>query len=610
MSKKTEELRKIKFHTKRDYQKALYFILEPIEEYYREDKKGHLNLGYTGAVYSKKTQEIEAFLRPLWGIAPLLAGDKNEQWQERYLAGIKAGTNPESKDYWGTAGDYDQLLVEMASLSTALLLAKEKFWDVLNSTEQENLAVWLLQINGKEMPKSNWLFFRILVNLAMRKCQMSWSKAQLEKDFEVIDNSYVGDGWYFDENLEQRDYYVSFAFHYYGLLYAKQMEAEEAERSAILKERAAIFAKTFLYWFDEKGEAIPFGRSLTYRFAQSAFWAALVYADVEAISWGKVKGILAGNMTGWLAKNIFNEKGLLTIGYHYPNLVMAEGYNAPGSPYWALKTFLLLAVPEEHPYWQVDIEPIQHEKKVMPISEARMLVTVNGNHNQAFVAGQIEQKQAHIDAKYSKLVYSTAFGVSVSKGSIYYKQGGFDNCLALAEVQECKYYRSKLLTEEFEIQKDRTINVWRPWHDVQVHTTILPYGEWHIRIHRIEADRELHIIEGGFSVPMAKEDEEENYTEGIMYHSQIGTTSIWNVAGWEELEMQVPEPNTNLFFARSTYPTLKRKIKKGKTQVISLIGGITTARDQEIQIPKVLLVNGGITIDGAEGKKNFKIDYI
>ena len=27
--------------------------------------------------------------------------------------------------------------------------------------------------------------------------------------------------------------------------------------------------------------------------------------------------------------------------YHYENLVMAEGYNAPGSLYWSLKTFLV-----------------------------------------------------------------------------------------------------------------------------------------------------------------------------------------------------------------------------------------------------------------------------
>jgi Uncharacterized protein conserved in bacteria len=269
-----------------------------------------------------------------------------------------------------------------------------------------------------------------------------------------------------------------------------------------------------------------------------------------------------------------------------------------------------LAVPEEHSYWQAKIKQVLHEKKVIPIPEARMLITVNGNHNQSFVAGQIEQKQAHIDAKYSKLVYSTTFGVSVSKGSIYYKQGGFDSCLALAEAEECKYYRSKLLMEEFEIREDRTINIWKPWHNVKVHTTVIPYGEWHIRIHDIESERELDAIEGGFTVPIANENEEQNFAQGIIYDSQVGITAIWNIEGWEEAQMQIPEPNTSLFFARSIYPTLKTKIKKGKTRVISLIGGITTVEKQEIQIPKVLLKNGKLTVEGTEGKKNFKVDMI
>lgn len=40
-----------------------------------------------------------------------------------------------------------------------------------------------------------------------------------------------------------------------------------------------------------------------------------------------------------------------TIGYCYPQMYMAERYNAPGSPYWGMKSFLLLALPDDHPFW-------------------------------------------------------------------------------------------------------------------------------------------------------------------------------------------------------------------------------------------------------------------
>ncbi|MGZ7236539.1 DUF2264 domain-containing protein, partial [Streptococcus pyogenes] len=80
-----------------------------------------------------------------------------------------------------------------------------------------------------------------------------------------------------------------------------------------------------------------------------------------AIPWGQVRGLLAKHLRNWMAQEIFTFDGRLSIGYHYENHVMAEGYNAPGSPYWGLKTFLLLAVAETHPFWRAEPEPIKRE---------------------------------------------------------------------------------------------------------------------------------------------------------------------------------------------------------------------------------------------------------
>ncbi|RTK75359.1 DUF2264 domain-containing protein, partial [Enterococcus faecalis] len=92
----------------------------------------------------------------------------------------------------------------------------------------------------------------------------------------------------------------------------------------------------------------------TYRFAQGAFFAALIFAEVEALPWGQIKTLLAKHLHCWMQQAIFTYDGRLSIGYHYENLVMAEGYNAPGSPYWAFKTFLLLAVDQDHPFWRAE----------------------------------------------------------------------------------------------------------------------------------------------------------------------------------------------------------------------------------------------------------------
>lgn len=594
----------IPFEKKGDFKKAFLEIMNPILPLYQKSRKGRLNLGGSGSVYSEDVRQIEAFLRPLWALGPYLVKDGHDELEYEYLEGIKAGTNPSSPEYWGQTHDYDQRLVEMASLANTLLLAKEKTWDRFSQEEQDHLFNWLIQINHHEIPLSNWLFFRVLVNIAMKNCGREWDEERVSKDLDIIDGCYIGNGWYYDENPSQMDYYISFAIHYYSLIYYKFMKKDDPLRSSVMKERAITFAQTFKYWFDEKGEAVPFGRSLSYRFSQCAFWTALVFADVEALPWGEIKGIISRNMQQWMKKDIFSRDGILTIGYHYPNLVMAEGYNAPGSPYWSLKSFLLLAVPDKHPFWESESLPINFKEKQKAIPEARMLISQSVDQLQAYVAGQLEQKQAHIDAKYSKFVYSTTFGVSVSKGSIYYKQGGFDNCLALSE--EDTYYRSKLITDEYEIHDDYVVSVWHPWKNVRIKTTIIPIVDWHIRIHDIQNERKIHAVEGGFSVPIEDNDRITESVSGVQYQSLVGTSSMFSIEGYSKAVIQTPEPNTNLYFNRNTYPSLEVELEVGNHRLISLVGG--TVLDGSTEIPQIELNGDSLELRYQGMDKTFLLD--
>ena len=62
------------------------------------------------------------------------------------------------------------------------------------------------------------------------------------------------------------------------------MEKEDPEHTALFKERAKTFSESFIYWFDDEGKALPFGRSLTYRFAQAAFFSACAHASGPRLS--------------------------------------------------------------------------------------------------------------------------------------------------------------------------------------------------------------------------------------------------------------------------------------------------------------------------------------
>lgn len=54
---------------------------------------------------------------------------------------------------------------------------------------------------------------------------------------------YLGNGWYSDGKRPQKDYYVSFGIHFYCLLYARFMEKEDPEHTALLRNAQRHFQR-------------------------------------------------------------------------------------------------------------------------------------------------------------------------------------------------------------------------------------------------------------------------------------------------------------------------------------------------------------------------------
>lgn len=562
------------FLTRLDYQRALEDMIAPLREAILADDYPGLNLGSSGAVYDRTRAEMEALVRPLWGLAPYWRVCPDDPLRAAYVEKVIAGTDPEHAFYWGKITDYDQYIVEAAALSLTLLLQKDAFWTALPQKNQRKLVAWLSQALECKIPKNNWTFFKVLIRVALFHCGEPLAKEELSQELALIDSMYVGDGWYVDGKTTQRDYYIPFAFHYYGLIYATFMQDEDPEWAQRFKERATLFAQDFVYYFDEDGEALPYGRSLTYRFAQGAFFSALVFADVEAIPWGQVRGLLAKHLRNWMAQEIFTFDGRLSIGYHYENHVMAEGYNAPGSPYWGLKTFLLLAVAETHPFWWAEPEPIKREPQKR-IEKGNMLLVHNekSHHLLGYPAGLMLEQQAHAQAKYSKFVYSSKLGFSVPKAGITYAEGAFDSTLAIA--RDGSYFRTKGAVMDYRVTEKGVFYQWAPFEEVVIETEIYPFGQWHVRVHELTTTISLDLREGGFSVPLI----------GRLPQAQTGLTwsrvseegfcsQIINIEGYQQASIVQPEANTSVFFPRTSFPYLAQHILPGKHRLICLVGGI------------------------------------
>ncbi len=561
-----EKLKTNPLKTRGDAQKAVRDIIRPLKEHF-SPKKAFLSLGHTSAAYSDETAMIEAFSRPLWALAPLFTDGGDDDWAEIYRQGFIAGTDPESDEYWGSVSDYDQKLVEMAAMGLGLILAPDKLWDPLTDKEKDNLYTWLNYVNTKKAWECNWRLFAVMVNLGFKRVGRPYNEAVVKAAFDTVETFYLGDGWYADGVNAHCDYYVPFAIYFYSLIYAKVMEKEDAPLSDKIKERAKKFAEDFIYFFSPDGSAVPFGRSMTYRFAQCAFWSAYAYAEVDGFSNGVVKGIILRNLRSWFERPIFSEGGLLTIGHGYPNLIMTEGYNAPGSPYWALKSFLILALPENHPFWTCEEEPLPELDSVHPMPKAHMIACRENNHAVLFNSGYpYENCHTHCGAKYEKFAYSNIHGFSTPKSDIGIARGAYDSALAFTENDN--FYRTKLKCDEYEIFDDYIYTTSSPWRDVKVRTWIIPGLPWSVRIHKILASRDITVQDGGFSFDRSKVSDCKRDDSSAYAICDNLVTGVCDLLGNAKPDIVWAESNTNLLFSRSGIPTLVSNVQNGAEQTL------------------------------------------
>lgn len=538
--------------TRADWRALMKELWRPLEPLCREGGSQVL-YGELRVHYEKRAEALESFSRPLWGLIPLEIGgglERSEETWELIARILSEGTDPASSGYWGDLHDTDTRIVEMAVWGFALFAIPGALWPRLSSKEQSRVAAWLGQVNAVSVQGNNWLFFRILVNLGLRAVGETWNPQAVTTDLACIDDLYIGDGWYSDGKKGHRDYYVPWAFHTYGLIFARYGADLDLQMAEKFRERARLFAPQFARWFAGNGAAIPFGRSLTYRFAQSAFFAALAFSETEALPWGAVKGLLARNLRWWLRQPIFDVSGKLTVGYGYPNPFMGEHYNSSGSPYWALKALLPLALPESHPFWQAEeTAPPDDDEHSFQSSDTFLLkrdpvqghVLMLNNHQsgQPFVR--------HANAKYAKFAYSTGFSFSypMKEGSL--EEGGFDNVLAVSADGNHWKIREKPL--DCSRWGNALYSRWQPYPGWEIETWLLPALPGYAAIHRINAPENAHVYAGGFSLGYR-----DVYTEIETWRSfdQIGAQShlarsvVRLLHGVGEGCVFRPEPNSHL----------------------------------------------------------------
>ena len=569
---------------RKDFEALLFRYLNPLLQHYSAGG-ALLHLAGGGAQYEDNVIPMEAWARPLWGLVPFWTGggrSADNVFEDLYRRGLAAGTNPDSPEYWGSCRDHDQKFVEMAAIAYGLLWAPDVLWQPLTQEERENVSAWLRQINAHTCPPGNWLWFRVLVNLALRSRGCRYDAQLLVSDLDTLDAFYLDNGWYQDGPTGLPDYYNAMTFQFFLLIYisvcgAGEYGATDSARTDRYARRVKEFAADYLKLFSARGEGVPYGRSMTYRFAQAGFWSMAAATGTNLgpeFSPDALKGLVARNIAAWDPARITDNGGVLTIGYHYPNLHMAEGYNAAGSPMWCFMAFACLALPDHDPFWCDSIgdsPQLNHAGCKEALGGSALVQRDAAGEVTLFPSGRVPGHPfAQSDNKYSKFAYSSRFGFSVARSQRTLEEAAPDSILAFV-INGRVFVRDGV--EESEVRRDSAgalvlVSRWSPWLGIEVETELEPLADSasHIRCHRITSNLscECEAYDCGFAVPGDYHNKTLADVERICRVRAAGPTPGSPM-------LIKPEANTNITCGKTLIPAVRYIIMPGITKLTTVV---------------------------------------
>lgn len=213
-------------------------------------------------------------------------------------------------------------------------------------------------------------------------------------------------------------------------------------------------------------------------------------------------------------------------------------------------------------------------------------------------------------AKYGAFAYSSAFGYSVSPGHFTLGQYALASQLGFSD-DGGEFWKARRLSDYAAVEEREgltvLVSIWRPFPDVKVKTILIPPMEdtpnWHLRIHRIEAGREVMTADGSFAIsntraldgrhldpydaktaegtfPRYLNNYDARTQDGYSSGSQGAFAVSKGAVGIRALEpnssrsatLVEADANSNVMESRTVIPTLEHTIAKGQT--VSYISAI------------------------------------
>ena len=592
---------------------------------------------------SYECSKMEELFRPLWGITPLLRDNKytvKVDGKDRDLAEVLreviliVSDEENEKCFSRYAFNRhehlfaNQMITEFAPLCISMSQIPEVLWEPYSDSEKKQVSKWVRDwavCALKNSWQNNHYWFPMLAITALERLGIDCGDVEedMKKGLALIDSMYISDGWYKDGMFGRFDFYVAWSHHVYPLLWstlAENTRFYDEARVQNYKKRCEAFFDYYTHMFDVDGGVPAFGRSLSYRFAESAYFAAAAFGGCN-VDFGLARRIIIKNVSYFVDNMIVPEDGVLPAGYMYESTPLAENYTSSGGAYWCAKTFMVLALDDEHPFWTA-------EEKAMPIENGEFTVNsapekidmiLEGTHragvtlyNNSVMCYTFENgcggRFGDMPSCYSKFVYNSRSGFGISSLDMI----SLDNMIALETWDAAMTSRRNGFINEG-VNDGVLRSSHKPFSNDEsnITTWMIPLGDgYHVRAHKVNLSRPYKVIEGGFSVGTFNDgsvidinEERAIFTDGKDKKSMISTVSSVPVRYRIDYHM----PAMHILAPVSAYPVYTTDVLDAGEYLFASVIGFTTEGDFSVR-PEITLAGTKLSVKYKDISKKITLE--
>lgn len=572
---------------------------------------------------------LENFCRPFWGIAPIIASgeditlsvDGESVSVLEYMKGtLKRGLSHGEESSWdrfyecfGAYAYENQNITELAGLMIGIFFAREQLWEPLAKEEKDMIAKELYKMAEVAFDHSwpnNHYWFPLFTFTVLKRLGYTFERTEemLDYGLNFLDSLYIGDGWYKDGEFGRFDYYEAWSLHLYPLLWTLIADSSfkdyDARRKSYI-ERTEQFLKMYAFWFDKNGANVPFGRSLSYRFAASAVFPVAYLAGCN------VEPELAGRITSanveFFMKNVKAEgTDILPEGYIYHSPDVVEGYTSDGGAYWACKTFLAILIEEDSPFWNYekaqlpaekgDFLAVPENKKIHMLFEGKDgLVTMYNNTAQYYLNGMKTHKFGNMCCWYSKFAYNSAAGFGCSSAD-----NVASDCMISLMTPDNAMTSHRLGFEDLGYEDGVLHSRHIPFpndKDTVIESFMLPLGGINVRVHRVKLSQPYYVLEGGFSLARWDDYKPVSIGDDFVAVSNHTYTSVIKAVSDAEIQFRVdaPQAGFHIYAPLASYPIyITSKPLESGEYVFASASAVT--EDNNITLPDIRLLENKVEI--------------